>query len=97
MRVFLDTNFLISAFISDGFSKLVFECTTLKHQIVLSIIVINELERVLKIKLKYPTHIIKKIIALLTEFEITNVPSVVHNYDIIDSDDLWIIIFSYTS
>ncbi|MEQ9466797.1 MAG: putative toxin-antitoxin system toxin component, PIN family [Ekhidna sp.] len=54
MRVFTDTNFLLSALITDGFSQRVFEEILEQHEPVYSMRVRDELIRKLKTKFQVP-------------------------------------------
>ena len=54
MRVFLDTNVLVSAFASRGLCAEVFELILLDHDLILGRAVLRELEKALREKVKLP-------------------------------------------
>ncbi|MEO8302537.1 MAG: putative toxin-antitoxin system toxin component, PIN family [Betaproteobacteria bacterium] len=54
MRVFLDTNVLVSAFASRGLCAEVFELVLLDHDLILGRNVLRELEKALREKVKLP-------------------------------------------
>lgn len=54
MRVFLDTNVLVSAFATRGLSADLFELVTVEHEIITGRRVLRELEKALRVKLKLP-------------------------------------------
>ena len=54
MKVFLDTNVLVSAFATRGLSAEVFELIVLEHELITGGTVLTELKRVLRGKFKLP-------------------------------------------
>lgn len=62
MRVFLDTNVLVSAFASRGLCADLFELVLLEHELVLGRQVLQELSRALQLKLKLPAAPTKAIL-----------------------------------
>ncbi|MFN0155441.1 MAG: putative toxin-antitoxin system toxin component, PIN family [Gaiella sp.] len=54
MRVFLDTNVLVSAFASRGLCAALFEVVLLDHELILGRNVLRELERALRAKVRLP-------------------------------------------
>lgn len=54
MKVFLDTNVLVSAFATRGLSADLLELVLVEHELVTGRAVLRELERVLRLKLKVP-------------------------------------------
>lgn len=54
MRVFLDTNVLVSAFASRGLCAEVLELVLLDHELILGRVVLRELEKALREKVKIP-------------------------------------------
>ena len=69
MRVFLDTNVLVSAFISRGLSAEVFRLIIKEHSLVLGDIVLSELKRVLLEKFSLPQIQVTDISNYLDKFE----------------------------
>lgn len=66
MRIFLDTNVLVSAFASRGLCADLFELVLLEHDLVLGEHVINELGRALRRKLKLPGSIAEEMVAFVS-------------------------------
>ena len=66
MRIFLDTNVLVSAFASRGLCADLFELVLLDHDLVLGEHVINELGRALRRKLRLPEPIAEEIVAFVS-------------------------------
>jgi putative PIN family toxin of toxin-antitoxin system len=62
VRVFLDTNVLVSAFATRGLCADVFELVLLEHDLVLGRQVVQELEKTLRTKLKLPAARAKAIV-----------------------------------
>jgi putative PIN family toxin of toxin-antitoxin system len=54
VRVFLDTNVLVSAFVSRGLCTEVFELVLLDHDLIVGPNVLRELEKALRVKIKLP-------------------------------------------
>ncbi len=62
MRVFLDTNILVSAFAARGLCADVFELVLLEHDLVLGSQVVRELNKALRTKLKVPAGYAREIV-----------------------------------
>ena len=56
MRVFLDTNVLVSAFATRGLCADLLELVLLQHELILSRSLLRELERALRLKVKLPAR-----------------------------------------
>ena len=67
MRLTLDTNVLIAAFISRGTSQELFEHVVRHHTLVLSPFVVGEFRRILRDKFEMPSGDVVEAIALLHE------------------------------
>lgn len=87
MRVFLDTNVLVSAFISHGLSSEIFRIIIKEHYLVISDIVLEELDRILSIKLNMPSEHVKEIIDYLNSFEIFKYSGEESPFELRDKDD----------
>jgi len=74
MRVFLDTNVLVSAFATRGLSADVFRLVIAEHELIVGQIVLDELGRVLEQKIGLPERAIEEALALLEEHRV--VPTV---------------------
>ena len=69
MRVFLDTNVLVSAFTARGLCADLYELVTIRHELIIGEPVKTELARILEDKLRVPHATLVRIICLLDEFE----------------------------
>lgn len=87
MRVFPDTNFLISAFATQGFSATVFLYILAEHQLLIGEVVIGELKRILKTKMKVPESEIARFEVYLRKFEGIELPDLISEFKISDQDD----------
>ncbi len=67
MRVFLDTNVLVSAFATRGLCADVFELVLLNHELILGRSVLRELEKALRQKVKLPARDSAAILAFITD------------------------------
>ena len=88
MRVYLDTNVIVSAFIARGLSSEVFKIILAEHQLVLSTTVLEELQKVLSDKIKLPSSQIKEIIEFLNNFEVISNFDINKSVRLRDSDDI---------
>ena len=70
MRVFLDTNVLVSAFITRGLCADIFRIILSEHHLILCTHVLSELEDVLKRKINLPQNQISSILKYLKTFEV---------------------------
>ncbi len=66
MKLFLDTNVLIAAFISHGTCNELFEHCGLHHEIILSAFILDELAAKLTGKFKYTRQEAESVVALVT-------------------------------
>ena len=66
MRVFLDTNVLVSAFATRGLCADLVELVLLEHDLVLGRHVVQELDRALRLKLKLPAARAKAIVEFIS-------------------------------
>ena len=70
MRVFLDTNVLVSSFITRGLCADIFRIILAEHDLILCTHVLDELENVLREKINLPEKQITSILQYLRTFEI---------------------------
>jgi len=91
VRVFLDTNVLVSAFATRGLSADVFRHVLAEHTLVTGEVVLRELRRVLRLKLKLPSRVIDSIERLIREYEVVPKPPRPANVSVRDPDDKWIL------
>ena len=87
MRVFLDTNVLVSAFASRGLCADLFELILLEHELVIGAQVLIELRRSLRQKIKLPAGRCDEIIEFLREDASTLVESANPVTAAVDDDD----------
>ena len=91
MRVFLDTNVLVSAVATRGLCADVLREILVYHQLVISSPLIAELKNILRTKIGAPQEIIFDFIELLTQDSIQPEKTPLTNIDIRDKDDIVII------
>ena len=91
MKVFLDTNVLVSAFATRGICADVFRHTLAHHTLVTGEVILAELRRALHRKLKLPVKTIEEIEQLLREHEVAPKPAQPSPLPIRDADDKWVL------
>lgn len=91
MKVFLDTNVLISAIATRGLSADVFRLVLDKHDFVTAEPVLRELERVLKKKFAMEAVTVAGIVRFLRRFPVEPTPATAGQVQISDPDDMWIL------
>ena len=91
MRVFLDTNVLVSAIATRGLCADVLREIFVSHQLVISIPLISELKRILSNKLGVPQEIISDFIEVLTQDCLLSENTDQIDIDIRDRDDVLIL------
>ena len=91
MKVFADTNFLVSAFATRGLSPDVFELILAKHELMTGIFVLSKLERILSEKFKLPNEIIVDTMRLLHRHHIEPMPETPSEIHVRDENDRWVL------
>ncbi|HET6568608.1 MAG TPA: putative toxin-antitoxin system toxin component, PIN family [Rhodothermales bacterium] len=91
MRVFLDTNVLVSAFATRGLSADVVHLILTEHDLLTGEVVLTELRRILRDKLGLSERRIDEIEALLRRCHVEPVPAERPDIDIRDEDDVWVL------
>jgi uncharacterized protein len=91
LKVFLDTNVLVSAVATRGLSSDVFRLVLDKHEFVTGEPVLQELEQVLAEKLKLPAADVRRILRFLRRFPVEPMPGEPAEVAMTDSDDAWIL------
>ena len=91
MRVFLDTNVLVSAFTTRGLCADVFRHVIAEHVLVTGEVIMKELRRVLRTKIRLPARQIDDIEMFLREFEVAPKPRNAGTLPVRDPDDRWVI------
>lgn len=91
MRVFLDTNVLASAFATRGLCADVLRHVMAEHELLVGEVVLDELRRVLRNKLRLPATLIGDIEELLRDHEVVHKPTRGGSHKLRDPDDRWIV------
>jgi putative PIN family toxin of toxin-antitoxin system len=91
MRVFLDTNVLVSAIATRGLCADVLREVLTSHRLVVSVALFNELKQVLRKKLQIPDELIDDAIEILQQDAHFATPSDLSDVKIRDKDDLMIL------
>jgi putative PIN family toxin of toxin-antitoxin system len=91
MRVFLDTNVLVSAVATRGLCADVLREVLLSHNLLISTPLLAELEKKLRIKIGLPQEIISEFTDLLTKDSTLSDNAELKDIDINDKDDILIL------
>ncbi|MBI2896451.1 MAG: putative toxin-antitoxin system toxin component, PIN family [Deltaproteobacteria bacterium] len=91
MRVFFDTNVLVSAFATRGLCADLFAHILIEHELVVGEVVLSELRKNLRQKLGLPKSTIDEIEALLRESTVVRRPPKHLGLGIGDPDDEWVV------
>ena len=91
MRVFLDTNVLVSAIATRGLSADVLRSVLSAHELVTSEVVLEELDRVLERKLGFGSRIRDDIRAFLLRHHVEPGPEAPADITLRDPDDAWVL------
>ena len=91
MRVFLDTNVLVSAFATRGLCADVLRHVLADHELLVGEVVLTELRRVLRAKVKLNREAIDAIDRLLRDQTVVARPAKPSALDIPDKSDRWIL------
>lgn len=97
MRVFLDTNVLVSAFATRGLCTDLFRHVLAEHELVTGQAVLNELGRVLTERIQLPADKVESILQLLKEHPCVPVPQDVSHLQIRDADDAVVLASALTA
>jgi putative PIN family toxin of toxin-antitoxin system len=91
VRVFLDTNVLVSAFATRGLCADVLRHVLAQNDLIIGEVVIAELRRVLRGRINVPAPIVAAIEQLLRDQVVVPKPPQPHPLPIRDSDDRWVL------
>ena len=91
MRVFLDTNVLVSAFTTRGLSADVLRLILVEHELVTGEFNLEEFRRVLRTRMHAPDALIDEAEELLREQEVVPRPATPSPMEIRDPDDAWVL------
>ena len=91
MKIFLDTNVLVSAFTSRGLCSDLLEIILTNQQLMTGEFVLQELNRVLTTKLNVPEISVLDTISFLRKFHVEPIPDTPSNELVRDQDDRWVL------
>jgi uncharacterized protein len=91
VKVFLDTNVLVSAYAARGLCADVLRLTLAEHELILAEVVLEELERVLTTKLRVPPAVSGEILESLREHPVQPRPDSTGGLSVRDPDDAWVL------
>ena len=91
MKVFLDTNVLVSAFATRGLCADLYRHVMVEQELVVGEVVLTELRRILRERLKVPAQDVAKIEASLREHTVVPRPQQHLAIGLKDSDDEWVV------
>lgn len=91
MRVCLDTNVLVAAYATRGLCADVLRTVLTKHELVIGEVILTELRRVLRTKLKLPEPQLRAVEAALAQFPVLPKPVAPTLIELRDPSDRWII------
>jgi putative PIN family toxin of toxin-antitoxin system len=91
VRVFLDTNVLVSAFATRGLCADVMRLVLAEHELIIGDVVLRELRKALRVKLKLPPATVTAIEDLLRESEVVARPRTPSDLEVRDPDDRWVL------
>jgi putative PIN family toxin of toxin-antitoxin system len=87
VRIFLDTNVLVSAFVSRGLCTDLLKIVLGEHELLVSNLVVEELEGVLREKLRAPKAVLERALSILDHVENVPDPTSVPKELGVDEDD----------
>lgn len=91
MRVFLDTNVLVSAFATRGICADVLRVVLAEHTLVTGEVVLRELGRVLRTRIGLPPGAVREIDEFLREYEVAPKSAAPAAVPRCDPDDQWVV------
>jgi putative PIN family toxin of toxin-antitoxin system len=91
VKVCLDTNVLVAAFATRGLCADLLRAVVTKHELVIGEVILTELRRVLKTKLKLPDAQLRAVEAALAQYPVLPKPATPTPIELRDPSDRWII------
>lgn len=88
MRVFLDTNVLVSAFATRGLSADVFRLVLAEHELIVGQIVLDELRRVLRKKIGLPEGAVREALSTVEEHRVVPTAETDPGVEVADPPDV---------
>lgn len=91
MKIFTDTNVLVSAFTARGLCADLLEVILADHQLMTGEFVLNELNRVLTNKLNIPENKASSVLSFLRKHHVEPLPDKPSEVKVRDEDDRWVL------
>ncbi|MEX0648808.1 MAG: putative toxin-antitoxin system toxin component, PIN family [Balneolaceae bacterium] len=91
MKIFADTNVLVSAFTARGLCSDLLEVILADHQLMTGEFILQELHRVLVEKLKVPESKVSDVLQFLRKHHIEPIPDEPSRIKVRDEDDRWVL------
>ncbi|WP_340102744.1 putative toxin-antitoxin system toxin component, PIN family [Rhodohalobacter sp. 8-1] len=91
MKIFADTNVLVSAFTARGLCADLLEIILADHQLMTGEFVLQELQRVLTTKLKVPKRKVSDVFQFLRNHHVEPIPENPSKVKVRDEDDRWVL------
>jgi putative PIN family toxin of toxin-antitoxin system len=91
VRVFLDTNILVSAYATRGLCADVLRLILTEHELLTGEVVLNELERILSTKVRLPSPLVQETISFLRQYHVEPKPRDLLPVSVADADDAWVL------
>jgi putative PIN family toxin of toxin-antitoxin system len=91
VKVFLDTNVIVSALTARGLSADVFRLILTEHDLLTGEANLKEIRRVLRNRMRLPTRQVDDIERLLREHKVIPVPDKPLDLELRDPDDRWVL------
>ncbi|PWN06042.1 putative toxin-antitoxin system toxin component, PIN family [Rhodohalobacter mucosus] len=91
MKIFADTNVLVSAFTARGLCADLLEIILADHQLMTGEFVLLELQRVLTTKLKVPKRKVSDVLQFLRNHHVEPIPDNPSEVKVRDEDDRWVL------
>ena len=91
MRVFLDTNVLVSAVATRGICADLLRLVASEHDLVVGEVVLTELRRVLAIRMRLPADRLDEVETFLRTYEVIAKPDAMDPVPVRDEADRWVL------
>jgi putative PIN family toxin of toxin-antitoxin system len=91
VKVFLDTNVLVSGFATRGLCADVIRLVLAEHELIVAQVILDELKRVLKQKIELPAEQIQEILAFLENQTVQPKPKSLFSVPVRDEADQWVL------
>jgi len=97
VKIFLDTNVLVSGFATRGLCADVIRLVLAEHELIVGEVVLRELERVLERKIGLPAEQIQEILTFLEGQTVQPKPKSLSPIQVRDEDDQWVLSSALTA